>query len=186
MSAFDKIKEAVCRAVGKAEIKFVPPLVRASHCRRAMREAKPGMAICRKYNGHLATMLIPGEFSHSGIIESSGMVIHAVGDGVGREDILDFVKDTDGYIILSATAPFDAEAAIQYARAQLTKDYDFKFDGTNEEALFCHELTARSLRAGGIEIEPVPQQMGLETHQVFLASQFVTHPRLTTVYRTEF
>ena len=183
---FDKIKEAVLREIGKVEVKFVPPLVRASHCRRAMAEAKPGMAICRKYNGHLATMLIPGEFSHSGIIESNGMVIHAVGTGVGREDILDFVKDTDGFIILSAEPPYDAEAAILYARAQLTKDYDFKFDGTNEQTLFCHELTARSLGAGGVPFVPVPQKMGFESHMVFLANQFVTDPRLKTVYRTEF
>lgn len=189
MNVLKEIWEEGVKKLGKVECQFVPPKVRAAHCRRAMDVAIPGSIICRKYLSHLTSALIPGEFSHSGVIESSQYIIHAIGEGVGREDILDFVKDCDGFIIVhpSVNFPYDAGKTIAYAREQLGKPYDFEFQAEDTKAFFCHELSARSLEAGGIKIVPeLRVTAGIIAKELFLADQFITDHRMNTVYRTEF
>jgi uncharacterized protein YycO len=186
VSIVDQIEESVLKAAGKVQVEFRPPKVRACHCRRMMKEVQAGDIMCRKYSGHLTSAFIPGEFSHSGFVESHNYVLHSIGEGVGREDVLDFVKDCDGFIILRPEQPYSVDAALLFARDQVTKPYDFKFDGSDDKALFCHEFTARALRAGGLNIDPVEKMIGIMLRKVYLAEQFISDSRIRTIYRTEF
>lgn len=186
----DKILEKGLGAFGKIQAQFRPPHVKAIHIRDAEKIACAGSIICRKYGFYLDTLVIPGEFSHSGILESATTVIHAVGEGVERIDIIDFIKDCDGFIILHPKEefPYDFQKAVGFARAQIGKPYDFKMtvEGSDVKALFCHELSGRSLWAGGIKIPPVIKSFGPVKHEVYLADMFVSDPRVRTLYRTPF
>ena len=187
MSFIDQILEEGLTAFGKIQLQVSPPKVTAADCRAIMARAKPGMVVCRKFNSYLDGRFIPGEFTHSGIVETPDMMIHAVAEGVGRIDILDFVKDADGFILLSPSAGhYKPEDAVNYARQQIGKPYDFKFNVENGPvtAFFCHELSAMSIAAGGIKISPIIKYVGAVAHEVYLADQFILDPRITTVYRT--
>lgn len=187
MSILDTLFEKGLTAFGKVQVQTRPPLVRAAHCRRMMGIILPGDIICRKYDCYADRFLIPGEFTHSGIVESSQYMIHAVAEGVERIDVLDFVKDTDGFIVLRPGHGYDPKAAVEYARAQLGKPYDFKFQAEAGPvvAFFCHELSARSVQAGGIKIIPVLKQVGPVVHEVYVAQQFIDDPVIATLFRTE-
>lgn len=124
------------------------------------------------------------EYTHSGVIEDEKTVIHAVAEGVERIDILDFIKDTDGFVILEPIFA-DKEKVVIYARAQVGKPYDFKFeasDGGPVTAFFCHELTAMSLKAGGLVLHPIRKKIGPVEHDVYLADQFLNDARIKLVY----
>lgn len=189
---FDKFIETFLTKVGDVMVQTSPPKVRAAHCRKAMAVAEAGMIICRKYSCYLDGMLIPGEYTHSGIVEDNNTVIHAIAEGVSRIDILDFVKDTDGFIILDPVF-VDKEKALIYARSQVGKPYDFKFeatdstgDSTRVTAFFCHELTAMSLKAGGLVLHPIRKKIGPVEHDVYLAEQFIGDARIKLVYEPKF
>jgi uncharacterized protein YycO len=153
-----------------------------------MKLAAPGQVILRRYDSYLDGKFIPGKYSHSGIVESNESVIHAVAEDVCRADILDFVKDADGICILEAEDPsYSPEAAVAFARRQIGKPYDFGFnvEATRQhdeiKAFFCHKLTAMSLWDGGIRIVPVVHTLGTITHEVYLAEQLVSCPKLSVL-----
>ena len=71
-------------------------------------------------------------------------------------DVLDFVLDTEGFIVLRPK--YDREQnvmnVVSFAENQIGKPYDFLFEKKESETFYCHELTAKSLAAGGIVIQP--------------------------------
>jgi hypothetical protein len=198
MDVFDKILEFGLTKFGDIQFQIRPPKVRAADCRAVMNLAEPGMIILRGYDFYADSLLIPGLFSHSGIVESKSMVIHAVAEGVGREDILDFIKDADRIALLQPERDYyQAAQAVQYARNQIGQPYDFHFNVTNEDlsttkgmqkamklsSVFCNKLSALSVTAGGVNIVPMIKKIGLITHEVYLADQFLEDKRIKTIYR---
>lgn len=133
-----------------------PPKVRASHIRQALKLCRAPLIVCRKYNYYLDRVFIKGEYTHSGVCINDDMVIHAIAEGVKKVDIIDFIKDSDGFILLKPriTDSQDIDKVIGYARDQVGKPYDFLFDKKNMAEFYCHELTAGSLRAAGVAIYP--------------------------------
>lgn len=190
MNAFtewlDKIEAQGIKAFGKVQLELKPPLVMAAHCRLAMKYAAPGVIIARKYKGHLASLAIPGSYSHTGVCESTQYMIHAVGEGVGRVDVLDFVKDCDGFIMVRPKEPFDLNKGIEWLRQQIGKPYDFKFDGMDASSLFCHETAAGYCNEGGLKMLPVRTKLGPIERDIFTADQFLDWSRFERVYVTEF
>lgn len=132
------------------------PKVKAEHLRKLLPIIRKGDVICRKYSYYLDSYFIKGAYSHSGICISDLNMIHAVAEGVGEVDILDFVKDTDGFIILrpNYSNSEDLEKAITFAISQKGKPYDFIFNGKDVNYFYCHELTWNSLKEGNVNIIP--------------------------------
>lgn len=185
---FDKIEAMGLKALGKVQLTFVPPKVRAEHLRLAMKFACEGTIIARKYDHYLDSLLIPGSYSHTGVCESNTYMIHAVGEGVGRIDVLDFVKDCDGFIMLrpKQNLDFRYSDALSWLRAQRGKNYDFKFNGQDASALFCHETTAGYCIAGGFKMLPIRKSLlGIE-RDIYTADQFIDDTRFEIIYKTEF
>lgn len=182
----DNLEVKGIKAIGKVQVSFSPPKILASHCRRAQELAAPGVIVARRYDAHLSSYMIPGTYSHSGVCESSQYMIHAVGEGVERIDILDFVKDTDGFILLKPRDPFDLDVAINWLRQQIGKDYDFKFNGEDASSLFCHETTAGFCNEGwknhGLKIHPIRKCLAGMERDIFTADQFTEHSRITHLY----
>lgn len=127
-----------------------PPKVRAKHIRDLLKLAKKGDIICRKYIYHLDNYYIPNKYTHSGIVEDD-MMIHSVIEGVERVDVIDFIKDCDGFIILRPSC--NIEKMIDYAKSKIGLPYDVWIDGKDDSSFYCHELTAKSLIAGGFDFE---------------------------------
>lgn len=133
-----------------------PPKVKAVHLRKLMKIVKPGDVCCRRYNYYADSYFIQGAYSHSGICISEDTMIHAIAEGVGEIDILDFTKDTDGFIVLRPNykSEEDLNKAIEFAIANKGKPYDFIFKKKDVNHFYCHELTWDSLLEGGIDIIP--------------------------------
>jgi hypothetical protein len=165
MSLPDEILKNILTRLGDVQFQTRPPKVTAAHCRHALELAKPGMIIGRTFDFYLDGKLIPGHYSHSGVIESSdlitatgrilpGSVVHAIAEGVGRCDILDFVKDCDGFIILDFDH-YDNRAATITARSLVGHPYDFKFSINDcGSSLYCHETSCVCTATGGVVIVP--------------------------------
>src|SRR5574340_1474902 len=79
---------------------FAPPLVRAKDIRACLAIIQPGDVICRKYIYYLDSYLIPGTYSHSGLYCGNDTVIHSVAVVAEEIDVIDYIKDADGFIVL--------------------------------------------------------------------------------------
>jgi uncharacterized protein YycO len=141
---------------------FRPPKVKAEHIRKAIAAVKPGYIICRRFAYYLDAYFIRGKYTHSCIVLSEKDVIHAVAEGVIITDIIDYLKDTDGFIILEP--PYKNETEIKRVidfckKAQESKfQYDFLFDRHYDGAYYCNELIWRAFKSVGTDI-PVKRKI---------------------------
>lgn len=172
---------------GDLQFQTHPPLIRACHCRHVMAMAHPGMVIARRYNAYADGLLIPGAYTHSGIVESQeigrrgGTVIHAVAEGVQRIDLLDFIKDADG-VALIEYIDLNPIPVVNKARYLIGRPYDFKFSIVDDgKSLYCHETTATALLAGDIELAP---QLRLG-RGIFTYDSLIAHPKAHLVYEAK-
>jgi len=132
-----------------------PPKVRGRHVRILLDRLHPGDIILRSYNYYLDSYFIKGEYTHSGIYIGGDTVIHAVAEGVCRIDSIDFIKDSDDFMILRPNFPcVKKEKAIQWVVKQLGKPYDFFFSKKEKSAFYCHELSYNYLQIADVLINP--------------------------------
>ena len=141
-----------------------------------------GDVICRKYVRYLDGYFIPGEYSHSGVYVGEGKIIHAIAEGVGYTDVLDFVM-CDGIIIMRPKDREAATKAVERAKGYVGTKYDFGFAEGDSE-LYCHELTANCYKE--LELEKfIPSILfGLikGKHKVYLAKSFIDSDKFEKVY----
>lgn len=127
-----------------------PPKIRAKDIRACLAVIKPGDIICRKYTWYLDGYFIPGKYSHSGVYAGDGQIIHSMAEGILYDDIIDFIKDADGFIVLRTYV--DVERMLFFARSRVGHSYDFLFDLTTKDKFYCHEFTYYCLWHGGLVI----------------------------------
>jgi uncharacterized protein YycO len=133
-----------------------PPLCRAAQIEAMLEVIDAGDVICRGYNSYLDGHFIPGAYTHSGIVLNRREMVHAVAEGVCSIHPIDFVKDTDRFVVLRPSFPRSADAKnVAVSRAvwhcELNKtayDFTFKDDGR----FYCHEFTVDCLAAAGIPV----------------------------------
>ena len=113
--------------------------VTAKHMRAVMSQARAGDLIFRRQGRTLGTAIIPGHYSHVGIMSSPTTVIHSLGDGVVEEDILDFMR-TDALGLMRVNNKDWESAAVDFAKECLGRPYDYIFDSDDKRALYCSEL----------------------------------------------
>jgi uncharacterized protein YycO len=139
---------------GNIGCSFSPPAIRAKDIRECLWMIQAGDLVFRRYVWYLDGYLIPGEWTHSGLYTGNQRIVHAIAAGVLSDDIIDFIKDADGFLILRPSYPEGADRAIMLAEVNIGMPYDFLFDKTTKDALYCHELPWYALAAAGIEIVP--------------------------------
>lgn len=139
---------------GKIMLSTSPPLIRANHIRKCQGIVQAGDILCRRFDCYLDGIFIPGKYSHSGFMINGDKIIDAVAEGVDEKDVIDFIKDTDGFIILRPEykTEQDKNNAIEFAKSQIGMPYDFIFKDGND-AYYCHEFTVSCLSRAGIEIQ---------------------------------
>jgi len=106
--------------------------------REAAAVIKPGDILIRRFEGYVDKWLIPGWFNHGGIYVGDNQVVHAVSDGVIKEDLIDFMR-TDHVVILRPPSHC-AALAVSKAMKAVGSDYDFAFDFKGTLRFSCTEL----------------------------------------------
>lgn len=147
-----------------------PPKTGALQILQMMDSIQPGDIICRMYNYYLDSIFIPGQFTHSGLVVDKDTVVHAVAEGVTIIHPINFVKDTDSFVILR---PHYKECymnnsvgniPLEIVRAKTllagNTQYDFLFNDPNK--YYCHEFSAECLRAAGIVVAQTTRTFGVK------------------------
>jgi len=141
--------------------------IKGNEVRTVINTIKKGDILVRGYTNYLDGVFIPGFFSHTGLFlgktvksdlknpdtdqdkfhEGEQVVIHAMAEGVFMEDVISFCR-CDYLIILRRNSnvepgvDFDNGFETVYKKAliHLGKDYDFKFDFSDNGNMSCTEL----------------------------------------------
>lgn len=193
--------------IGDVMVATRPPSCHAEQILAMLPFLERGNVICRYYSYYLDSVFIPGEFTHSGIIVDKriiiptgrfGMapvtftesIIHSIAEGVQEVHPVDFVKDTDGFVILKPSYPDEAalNRAVERAYWHLRNksSYDFLFNDPNK--WYCHEFTVDCLEMGGIKDIPLthksfgvwPFKFGRD---LYLADDIIRHCKTEYVFR---
>jgi hypothetical protein len=142
---------------------FKPPLCKAKQLEKMFLSIQPGDIICRGYNYYLDSRLILGEYSHSSLVISKKIMIHVISTGVDVIHPIDYVKDTDRFMILRPKYTSDILKQKVLDRAKWHKinktEYDFTFKNNNK--YYCHEFTADCLSYGEIILDRTLKEFGV-------------------------
>ena len=80
-------------------------------------------------------------------------MVHAVSEGVCEIDPIDFVKDSDGFIILRPEYN-NLFKCKNFAVKEVGKPYDFLFNKNDGSRYYCHEFVSAILKQDNIIVEP--------------------------------
>lgn len=165
--------------------------------RKCEQELKPGDILLRRYNGAILSWFIPGRYSHSGIYIGNGIVVHALGDGVQKTDLIDFLR-CDGYAVLrckTENAEELAKKAVEISKTYIGYDYDYKLDICEDyknqdevtrrtKSVYCHELTRSCYPDLDVPtiLPSIWNGMIRSSKRQFLAQSFLDSPDLDLVY----
>lgn len=111
--------------------------------RSLMESVKPGDILLRRFDHYLSGLMIPGYWTHSALYVGGNEVIHMLGEGITKEDILTFSR-CDNVCILrkvsdsGLTANEAVTASFKYYDSNVQYDFDFK---DSPEKFYCSEFT---------------------------------------------
>lgn len=103
---------------------------------------EPGDIVLNAHSNYVSSLFIKGKFGHVGLYVGGNEIIHVVGDGIDKQDILTFLRADDAAVV----RPKDKSKvlkAIETAYQQLEKDiqYDYDFDKQDCSQFYCSEFT---------------------------------------------
>jgi len=150
MSVFYKIKKAAIKWFGNIQVFKYPSFIMFGHTAYEMKGEdvrdiiniiQPGDILLRRYNHYLSGLMIPGYYTHAAIYMGNNKVIHMLGDGIDKQDILTFCR-CDDVAIIHCNEEQISKAAIKKARDLYVKgvEYDFSFDFSDSTRFSCTEV----------------------------------------------
>ena len=103
---------------------------------------KPGDLVLNEHKNYVSSMFIKGKFGHVGLYVGDNNLIHVIGDGIDKQDILTFLR-ADGAAVVRPKNQELVSKAIERAYIQLEKDvqYDYDFDKQDTNQFYCSEFT---------------------------------------------
>ena len=115
--------------------------IKGEHQREILNTIEPGDVFLRRYDHYLSGLMIPGYFTHAAIYVGDDQIIHVLGSGICKEDILTFMR-CDNIDVLRSKDSTIIQAAIKNAWTQLDKDvgYDYDFDSDSPDLFYCTEF----------------------------------------------
>lgn len=115
--------------------------VKGEHARQVLNIIEPGDVLLRKYDHYLGSRLISGYWSHVAIyVGDEYYVIHMLGEGITKEDILTFTRCDDICVLRAKDKSLVAEAIINAKKNYelgIKYDYDFKLSNSK---FYCTEF----------------------------------------------
>ena len=146
---------------------------------------QPGDIVLRNYDHYLDALVIPGEYSHSGIYVGNHKIVHAIAKGVQFIDVIDFFQCDQACILRPKVEQSVKDKAVERANKWVGVAYDFKFNSSDSSAFYCNELTAMCY-SGFIEIKkfyPVVFDKQLKIlNQKYLSKSFLTNDAFEKVF----
>jgi hypothetical protein len=114
--------------------------VKGPDMRNILNILHPGDVLLRRYDHYFGSIFIPGYWSHAALYEGDNQVLHMLGHGMTREDILTFMR-TDHIAILRCEDEEKVKDAIERAQKLFDAhtEYDYEFE-TDDDQLYCSEL----------------------------------------------
>jgi uncharacterized protein YycO len=107
------------------------------------------MGFVTRTEGELTNLFIPGYWSHCAVYVGGGFVMEAIGKGVAKTDLTDFLMGKDHAMILRPLFANDAQMA-KAAAWSLTQEglpYDYEFEGGSKK-FYCAMLYYAALKVG--------------------------------------
>jgi len=116
--------------------------IKGPHQRQILNLLKPGDILLRRYNHYLGSITIKGYWSHAALYVGDDHVIHMLGEGVTKEDILTFMRCDNIMILRLKENPDVVPGVIDKAYKFLNEgvNYDYNFDYTSPKRLYCTEM----------------------------------------------
>lgn len=120
--------------------------INAEQIRKIFLLIKPGDILLRRFDRYLGTRLIPGFFTHAALYvgdlnkDEPDRVVHALGEGVVKEDLLKFLRCDEIAILRTNLVEDEIKQVIEKGLSFVGKDYDFDFDFGNATKFSCTEL----------------------------------------------
>ena len=115
--------------------------IKGNHQRQIIDTLKPADVLLRRYDHYLSGLMIPGYFTHTALYVGDNQVIHLLGDGICKEDILTFMR-CDNIAVLRFKNQSIIKNVLKKAYEQLNKEveYDFDFDTDSPDKFYCTEF----------------------------------------------
>jgi hypothetical protein len=109
--------------------------------RKVLNVLSPGQVLLRRYSHYLGSVLIPGYYSHAAIYMGNDIVIHMLGEGICKEDILTFMR-CDDLAVLRFKDDAATLKAMEKAEFYLRNgvEYDYDFDNNTPDRFYCTEF----------------------------------------------
>ena len=108
-----KALESGSKLTAKLYVPYSRKKIKAHHYHKARYHLFPGTIILSRTHGEFSNLVIPGRYSHVGIIATDGMsVIEAISEGVVKTDLIDFMLKKDEVCIMRSSF-FDQDDMVQ-------------------------------------------------------------------------
>ena len=139
--------------------------------RKIIDTIQPGDILVRTYKHYLGSFFISGYWSHAAIFEGPNDVIHMLGKGIVKEDILTFMRCDDVGVLRHKGGIDIIQESIEKARKQLDKGvaYDYDFNTNNSEKFYCTELIDYCYN------------LGYPKDEILLPDQLISDPELKII-----
>lgn len=117
--------------------------IKSDSIREIISVLKPGDVLLRRYDHYLSSLLVPGYWSHVALYVGDDQVIHAVGAGVVKEDILMFFRCDDVCVLRCDDQALVKEAVfVAYEQLAAGVGYDYAFDLNCSKKFYCSEFVS--------------------------------------------
>ena len=99
-------------------------------------------SILNAHYHYVSSFFIKGEFGHAGLYVGDNQIIHVIGDGIIKEDILTFLR-ADAAAVIRPKNQDLVPKAIENAYEQFSKhvQYDYDFNKIDNSQFYCTEFT---------------------------------------------
>jgi len=148
--------------------------VKGIQTRKAEQSLEIGDIIQRGYDDYIDGKFIPGRYSHSAIYIGNNTVIHAIAEGVQKDDIIDFFR-CDRFRILRCkergNENWVGKGAALKSLTFLNRPYDFDFKSGNK-AMYCHEVVAEAYLPEVELHKLIPRLWWIKGSKTYLAESF--------------
>lgn len=110
--------------------------------KKVLNSIVPGDIILLRHDAPVSGFFIKGQFKHAALYVGNGKVIHVVGDGIQKVELLD-ILEADAIALVRPDDKSTIPLAIARAFEQLSKKvkYDYDFDMGSTVEFYCSEFT---------------------------------------------
>ena len=145
-----------------------------------------GDIVLRVYKHNIIRNIIPGFYSHAGLYTGKNTIIHSVGEGVIETNLYDFSQCDGLAIVRPKVTKKDIKNAIQYAKNQLGKQYDYFFEFDNESTYSCTELVYWAYKdAISTEPQKISKLFGLIHKEIISPDAFLNDSKCELIWESK-